>query len=79
MGTNTVIRKIHMNCPLCNKEHEIEERIRTSTITIKGEEVTYTERFYFCSNADESENEFWTGSMTNENLLNAKSAYYAKF
>lgn len=78
MEASKLIKKIHMNCPLCDRAHEIEERIRTSTITIKGEEVTYTERFYFCSNADESENEFSTGSMTNENLLNARNAYRIK-
>jgi len=78
MEASKLIKKIYMNCPLCDRAHEIEERIRTSTITIKGEEVTYTERFYFCSNADESENEFVTGSMTNENLLNARNAYRIK-
>ncbi len=78
MEANTLIRKIHMNCPLCNKTHEIEERKRTTTITLKGEEVVYEERFYFCPNADEEENEFETGAMTNENLLNARNAYRIK-
>ena len=64
-----------MNCPLCDKMHEIEERKRTTSITIKGEEVFYEERFYFCANADEDENEFETAAMTNENLLNARNAY----
>jgi putative zinc finger/helix-turn-helix YgiT family protein len=78
METNTLIRKIHMSCPLCDKTHEIEERKRITTITLKGEEVTYEERFYFCANADEGENEFETGAMTNENLLNARNAYRVK-
>ena len=69
MESNTLIRKVHMSCPLCNKAHEIEERKRTTSIILKGEEVTYEERFYFCANADENENEFETGAMTNENLL----------
>lgn len=55
MEANTLIRKIHMDCPLCDKTHEIEERKRNTTITIKGEEVAYEERFYFCTNADEDE------------------------
>jgi putative zinc finger/helix-turn-helix YgiT family protein len=78
MEANTLIRKIHMSCPLCDKTHEIEERKRITTITLKGEEVTYEERFYFCVNANEDENEFETGAMTNENLLNARNAYRVK-
>ena len=78
MEANALIRKIHMSCPLCDKTHEIEERKRITTITLKGEEVTYEERFYFCANADEDENEFETGAMTNENLLNARNAYRVK-
>lgn len=67
-----------MNCPLCDKIHEVEERKRMTSIVLKGEEVTYEERFYFCANADEEENEFETGTMTNENLLNARNAYRIK-
>lgn len=78
MANSTLIRKIHMSCPLCDRTHEIEERKRTKTIIIKGEEVTYEERFYFCANSDEDENEFETGAMTNENLLNARNAYRVK-
>lgn len=78
MDTTTLIRVIHMECPLCDKIHEIEERKRTTTTIIKGEEVTYEERFYFCANADEDENEFETANMSNENLLNARNAYRIK-
>lgn len=78
MEADTLIRKIHMNCPLCEKTHEIEERKRTTTMKLKGEEVAYEERFYFCANADEDENEFESGAMTNENLLNARNAYRVK-
>ena len=78
MEASTLIRKIHMNCPLCEKTHEVEERKRHTTITLKGDTVTYEERFYFCANADEDENEFETGSMTNENLLHARNAYRVK-
>lgn len=67
-----------MECPICDKIHEVEERERFSTITIKGEKVTYEKRFYFCVNADEDEKEFETGSMTNQNLLNARNAYRVK-
>ena len=78
MEASTLIRKIHMNCPLCDKTHEVEERKRITTITMKGVKITYEERFYFCANADEEENEFETASMTNENLLNARNAYRVK-
>ena len=78
MEANTLLRKVHMNCPLCDKTHEVEERKRVTSIVLKGEEVTYEERFYFCANADEDENEFETGTMTNENLLNARNAYRIK-
>ena len=75
MKTSTLIRKVYMNCPLCDKIHEVEERKRLTTITIKGDMVTYEERFYFCANEDKDENEFESGSMTNANLLNARNAY----
>lgn len=78
MEANTLLRKVHMNCPLCGKTHEVEERKRVTSIVLKGEEVTYEEKFYFCANADEDENEFETGAMTNENLLNARNAYRIK-
>ena len=76
METGKLIRKVHMDCPLCDKIHEVEERKRLVSITLKGDEVTYEERFYFCANSDDEENEFETGSMTNENLLNARNAYF---
>ena len=40
--------------------------------------MTYEEKFYFCENADGEENEFETGKMINENLLNARNAYRVK-
>ncbi|RRF97072.1 MAG: DUF4065 domain-containing protein [Lachnospiraceae bacterium] len=78
MKDSTLLRKVHMDCPVCDKTHEVEERKRTTSIVIKGEEVTYEERFYFCANSDENENEFVTGSMANENLMNARNAYRIK-
>lgn len=78
MESCTLIRKIHMECPLCGKTHEIEERKRTTMTILKGDEVTYEERFYFCANVDEDENEFENGDMVNENLLNARNAYRVK-
>jgi len=78
MEESKLIRRVHMDCPLCNKTHEVEERERLTTISLKGDSVTYKERFYYCVNANEEENEFETGSMANENLLNARNAYRVK-
>lgn len=78
MAMGILIRKVHMDCPLCDKTHEVEERKRFATIILKDEEITYEERFYFCANADTNENEFETGSMTNANLQNARNAYRIK-
>lgn len=78
METGKLIRKVHMDCPLCDKIHEVEERKRLVTMTLKGDKVTYEERFFYCVNSDDEENEFETGSMTNENLLNARNAYRVK-
>ncbi len=75
MGDGTLIRKITMDCPLCDRIHEVEERKRLSAITIKGERVEYEESFYYCANSPEDENEFASASMANENLLNARNAY----
>ena len=41
METNTLIKKIYMECPLCDKAHEIEERKRLTTTILKGEEIIY--------------------------------------
>lgn len=75
MADSKLIRKITMECPLCDKSHAIEERMRIAKTIIKGEEVSYEERYYLCSNSHEDENEFATGKMESENLLNARNAY----
>ena len=75
MVASKVIRKVHMDCPLCDKKHDVEERKRLASITIKGDKVDYEEHFFYCINADEEEREFETGAMANENLLNARNAY----
>ena len=64
-----------MDGPLCDKKHEVEERKRLTSITIKGDKVFYEERFFCCVNVDEEENEFESGAMANENLMNARNAY----
>ena len=78
MGEDRLIRKIQMDCPLCDKTHEVEERSRIATIEIKGMEVSYEETYFRCGNCDEEENEFDTGEVLNTNLLNARDAYRRK-
>ena len=75
MNRSNLIRRIHMECPICDKVHEIEERTRITELIIKGEEVNYVETYYLCPNSDEDENEFVTGKMMNDNLLNARNEY----
>lgn len=70
-----VVKKIQMDCPLCDTFHEIEQRCRITDTIIKGEKISYEETYYFCRNSDIDENEFSTGEMENQNLLNARNAY----
>lgn len=70
-----LVRKIQMECPMCDKIHEVEERKRIARTIIKGEEVAYEETYYFCQYSDEDESEFASGKMENANLLNACDAY----
>lgn len=78
MEGNYLIKTIMISCPLCDKEHEIEERKRMSHITIKGEIVDYEEIYYLCKNSDEDENEFVLAKMNDVNLMNARNAYRVK-
>lgn len=78
MTAEILVKKIHMECPLCDKSHEVEEWRRLTTLTIKEEEVTYEEHYYLCKNTDEDENEFEPASMMKANLLRARNAYRRK-
>ena len=64
-----------MDCPFCDKEHEIEERKRMTMNILKGVKLEYEERYYYCPYAPKDECEFEIGSMMNENLRNARNAY----
>lgn len=78
MEENYLVKTSIMECPLCDKEHEIEERTRISHITIKREVVEYKETYYLCKNSDEEENEFVLAKMNDINLMNARNAYRKK-
>lgn len=73
-----LIRKIHMDCPICDKTHEVEERTRLAVVTVKGDKVEYEQRYLFCGNAGEEDGVFETGEMNNENLHRARNAYRVK-
>lgn len=78
-NNDKLIRKVFFeDCPVCDRSHEVEERKRIADLTIKGCEVNYVEHYYYCSNADEDEQEFVTGKMANANLLAARNAYRKK-
>ena len=78
MKESRLIRRIQMDCPICSKVHEIGERTRAARTKIKGEDVDYLETYYYCANGDADENEFSTGKMESENLMNARNAYRKK-
>ncbi len=79
MTNSTLIRKVYLNCPICDKSHEVEERQRIAKIIIKDDEIEYKEEYYYCPNVtDDEENEFELPYMTNENLLAARNAYRIK-
>ncbi|PHU41216.1 DNA-binding protein [Pseudobutyrivibrio ruminis] len=63
-----------MNCPICGKKHDVELREREATTIIKGATIKYNEKYYVCMES-KIDNEFVTGSLENENLLNARNAY----
>lgn len=77
MADSKLIKKTSMKCPLCNKVHEIEERVRIANTIIKGDEVSYEDKYFLCCNSPVDENEFVTGKTESDNLLNARNAYRA--
>lgn len=75
MTKSKLVKKVQMECPLCDKIHEVEERIRITSVLIKGEDISYQEHYYYCEYSDEEECEFETGSMMSENMMSARNAY----
>ena len=39
MSDYKIIRKIHMDCDICDKVHEVEEREGVNTLLINGEKI----------------------------------------
>lgn len=79
MNESTLIKRIKMDCPICDKVHGIEVRTRIAKTIMKGEEVDYEENYCFCPNSNEDENEFVTGKIQNENIVKAHNAYWMRY
>ena len=69
------IESISLDCPLCDKKHDVKRVKRVATIEIKGVEVEYDEVCFVCGNSPEGENEFIDAKTMDVNLLNARNAY----
>lgn len=67
-----------MDCPICNKVHELEIKTRETQGFIKGEVVEYEERYLECPDTDSEENQFTSAAMMDENLRRARDAYLSK-
>lgn len=75
MTESKLLKKVFMTCPICGKQHEVEERLRWEEMPIKGVMTRYQEIYYYCVNASDDECEFVPGGVMNKNLLNARDAY----
>lgn len=75
MNEGNLLKKIQMDCPICDKEHELEMRMRHTEGIVKGVNVDYDEIFLLCPVTDEEDNEFVPAKMMDENLLRARDAY----
>ena len=75
MDKSKLIQKIRMDCPICDKSHTVEKRTRLAKVTMHGKVIHYKETYFLCRNSEEDENEFVTGKMADENLMNARKVY----
>ena len=72
---DTLVRIVNMECPMCDRVHDVELRKSIEIANIKGEDVECEEFYYKCSNCAEEESSFETGDMVNKNMLNAYDVY----
>lgn len=75
MDKSKLIQKIFMDCPICDKIHTVEKRTRMTKILMHGKAVHYKETYFLCRNSEDDENEFVTGKIVDENLMNARKVY----
>lgn len=50
MARSSLFKTIHIECPVCNIFHQVEERVRMSSTIIKGEKIFYEEHYFVCTN-----------------------------
>ncbi|MDE6999717.1 MAG: DUF4065 domain-containing protein [Lachnospiraceae bacterium] len=73
MANNTLIGRVHMDCPICKMFHEVEERERMVSVMMKGEKVFYEEHFYVCTNRYKENGETTGGEFKNGEFKNGES------
>ena len=73
-----LIKNETMDCPLCDKEHEVKVVRIIDQALIKDEQIDYEAILYKCDNCDEEESYFANGKMANENILAARNSYNRK-
>ena len=78
MNKDYLISMVDMDCPLCNKNHSLEQRKRLTQSIVKDETVDYEEIYFLCPLSDEDENEFVPAGLMDENLLRARNSYRQK-
>lgn len=67
-----LIRKEKMECPICDKVHDVEEHSRIIKLFVRGQNIEYEERYFLCRNTDL---EFQPGKMADENIMRARKAF----
>lgn len=75
MNKDYLIKKLDIDCPICNEAHSIEVRNRTTQGLVKNEIVEYEEVYYLCPFCVEEENEFIPAGIMDDNLLRARNSY----
>ena len=45
-----LISKEKMECPICDKVHDVEEHSRIMKLFVRGQNIEYEERYFLCQN-----------------------------
>jgi len=72
MDDKTFIGKTKYNCPICEKEEEVEIYKELAQVIIKEQTISYYETYYYCPISKE---EFYPSQVLDNNLLEAKDSY----
>lgn len=78
MNNSFLINTVEMDCPVCDRVHNLEKRKRITQAIVKDETVEYEEIYFLCPLCNEEENEFVPAGLMDENLLRARNAYRKK-